>query len=836
MKNPLIKRIPRELKNDIGKYIVIFLFMIMLVTLISSFLAADISVTAAFDEGLIKYNTEYGHFTLSHEPPKSLLDEIAEKADIRICDLRYFDEDIDGGTVTVRVYKNRSDMNIAAVLSGEMPSADNEIALDRLFANNNSISVGDEISLNGRKLVVSGFAALADYSAMFENNSDTMFNSNAFGVGIMTDSGFENFGSSRIKYNYAWTYNKQPSDDIAEKEMSDKLIDVLSDVLESYDESIIKAQTDAIEEKLKTAGEEYAKIYMTTGKAPEKSDLSVELSDFLFSVVSDSVNAEISGEEYKMPDEKAFEKEIDKSGIIEPENYIPRYANKSIVFAREDMGSDKAMFMLFDYIITVVLAFVFAITTSSTITAEAGVIGTLRASGFTRGELLRHYIILPVAVTLAAAIIGNILGYTVFINYMLDIYRNLESLASFDIVWSPEAFILTTVVPMVIVVIVNIIIIYSKLRLTPLQFLRRELKKKTRKKAVKLNTKIPFAVRFRLRIIIQNIPNYIVLITGIILGSVLLVFGIMMEPLMDDYSNLVIETRICDYQYILKNQAETDNLSAEKYSAESLETTSENFKKDEISIFGIAENSRYINKDIPSSKVLVSNGIADKYGLTAGDELTLKDPYSTKTYTFTIADEYTYDAALSVFMKSDDFNEMFGKDSGSFTGYFSNEPITDLAEDDIYTVVTVEDLDKVTEQLGSMIDFMKLFIVFGIAMFILLMYLLSKQIIERNFQSISMCKILGFRNSEIGGLYIASTSAVVILGLIAAVPACDAILRWAFSSYLYTEMTGYIPYIVRPSCFVIMVISGLVSYVAVAAFLLLKIKRIPKSEALKNVE
>ena len=29
MKNPLTKRLPRELKGDIGKYIVIFLFMTM---------------------------------------------------------------------------------------------------------------------------------------------------------------------------------------------------------------------------------------------------------------------------------------------------------------------------------------------------------------------------------------------------------------------------------------------------------------------------------------------------------------------------------------------------------------------------------------------------------------------------------------------------------------------------------------------------------------------------------------------------------------------------------------------------------------------------------------
>ena len=46
------------------------------------------------------------------------------------------------------------------------------------------------------------------------------------------------------------------------------------------------------------------------------------------------------------------------------------------------------------YIIIVIMAFVFGITTSNTIAKEAGVIGTLRASGYTRGELVRHYMTL----------------------------------------------------------------------------------------------------------------------------------------------------------------------------------------------------------------------------------------------------------------------------------------------------------------------------------------------------------------------------------------------------------------------------------------------------------
>ena len=67
------------------------------------------------------------------------------------------------------------------------------------------------------------------------------------------------------------------------------------------------------------------------------------------------------------------------------------------------------MMVMLLYIVIAIMAFVFGITTGNTITKEAGVIGTLRASGYTGNELIRHYMTLPVLVTLAGALAGNVL-------------------------------------------------------------------------------------------------------------------------------------------------------------------------------------------------------------------------------------------------------------------------------------------------------------------------------------------------------------------------------------------------------------------------------------------
>ena len=52
---------------------------------------------------------------------------------------------------------------------------------------------------------------------------------------------------------------------------------------------------------------------------------------------------------------------------------------------------------------------------------------------------------------------------------------------------------------------------------------------------------------------------------------------------------------------------------------------------------------------------------------------------------------------------------------------------------------------------------------FAVLIFAVLVYLLSKIIIEKNAQSISMAKILGYSKGEIARLYVMPTSIVVVL-------------------------------------------------------------------------
>ena len=64
MKNPLNRRLLRELKGEFGKYLVILILLIATISFVSGFLVADGSMLTAYNESFEKYNIEDGHFTV----------------------------------------------------------------------------------------------------------------------------------------------------------------------------------------------------------------------------------------------------------------------------------------------------------------------------------------------------------------------------------------------------------------------------------------------------------------------------------------------------------------------------------------------------------------------------------------------------------------------------------------------------------------------------------------------------------------------------------------------------------------------------------------------------
>ena len=555
----------------------------------------------------------------------------------------YLEEPLDNGS-TMRIFKNREEINKICLMDGELPARRGEMAIDRMYADNNGLSVGDTLQSGKKTWKITGLVALSDYSCLFQNNNDSMFDSVKFGVSVVTEEEFDSLNQDKLQYNYSWIYDQKPETEKEEKEVSEDLMEDLGE-------------------------------------------------------------------------------------IVTLESFVPQYLNQAITFTGDDMGGDKAMVIMLLYIVMVIMAFVFGITISNTIRKEAGVIGTLRASGYTRQELVLHYMTLPVLVTLVGALIGNVLGYTVFKDVCAGMYYGSYSLPTYVTRWNAEAFLLTTVVPVIIMLVVNYGVLRHKLKLSPLKFLRRDLSSGRRqKRAIRLSPRIKIFSRFRLRVIFQNMSNYIVLFIGIIFANLLLMFGLLLPSALSHYQGEIQGNMLAKYQYML--QVPVSAVSGNKF--ESL-----------IFLLEFYMDSETDNEDAEEFSAYSLNTLPGKYKMING---------------------------------------------------------------------------------------------FAIMIYMVLIYLLSKIIIEKNAQSISMVKILGYTNGEISRLYIMSTSIVVVICLLLSLPIETAVMNVLFREMMLASISGWITLWIDPMIYVQMFVAGVITYAIVALLEFRKIKKVPMDEALKNVE
>ena len=95
----------------------------------------------------------------------------------------------------------------------------------------------------------------------------------------------------------------------------------------------------------------------------------------------------------------------------------------------------------------------------------------------------------------------------------------------------------------------------------------------------------------------------------------------------------------------------------------------------------------------------ISSAYASKFGLSAGDSITLKEKYEDKTYTFTVTQIYPYEASLVVFLSRDHLNDVFDLGKDMYGGYFSSSEITDIDDKYIGSVIDLETLTKMTRQM-----------------------------------------------------------------------------------------------------------------------------------------
>lgn len=781
----LYKRVFRDLKSHFLRNSALFILLTIMISVTSGFLVVSESTAAKNNQLMTSGKVEDGQVYLA-SPMSESIEHSMPKNDITAEKMYRVDAKLPHNKI-LRLYGNRDNINLPIVNDGRLAKKSNEVALSTNYIENNHLKLGDEICVPGSYFVDLKKRTLKIVGVYVSPDYNSPFQKNS-------DFMFDNidFGIGLVSKELASQFN--PS------------------------KTVFQVSYRFKNPELRPVNNVKIGVKKTPISKPNQQKKKIIENDFLTKASSDGTLL----------------------GLLRAED------NKSINYMMDDMGGDRPMMMVLGALMVVLIAFLFAVASSSKIVEDSEIIGTLLATGYRKSEILKQYMATPVIVTLAAALCGNILGYTLLVKPYSTVYYRSFNLPAFKALFNCQALILTTVVPVLIMLLINYAYLVKSLKYSPLDFLRHSISKKKYRKIQPFKS-AGFKTRFRVRVFINSIGDYIIMAIGIFTISLLLFYAFSASPTFDKFSKASSAGLVSKYQYILKGPVPLKAIGSDsniKEQAEKFTISSASVymrirkNNEEISTMGISDDSRYFKElRLPKDEkhVVISDGLAKKAEKDVGDYIKIKNEITGKTQKYKISAIFKYEPALTAFFPREQLNKIIDKEEGYFNGYLSDEKLN-IDERFLANTVdkeTVSDAGKTLKSIvGPMID---VFTYASFTFFFVFIFILTKIIINKNRLSIAYLKIFGYTRREISLIYIMPTTVVLILTFILSWPLQKKLLGY-ISFVAFSKFAGYFELAISNTLFFKAFGYALLIYILVCIGQVYNISKINSGEVLKNRE
>ena len=876
---PLAKRLPRELRRNIGKYLGIFLLMCGSIALTSGFLLAAHSIGCLIDNMRDEYTIEDGRVTTSFEATDAqLVGGVTLHKNFSIDAAIKKPAGDDGTKRTLRTYAHRTEVDLASYCVGTEPQADDEVAVDRVFAANNDLAVGDKVELCGRAYTICGIMTLPDSQALFLNNSDFTVNTITFGVAEVTDAGFaalEDAGGAPT-YTYSFTFKNRDLS-VAERTDAEKdMVEALTDA---------DARVDDLIDADSNQGIGYARDDVDGDSAMWTTllDIIIVIMAFVFVVLTDAT----------IEEESAVIGTLLASGYRKREivlHYLALPAVVGILAAGLGCALGIAFFtepMRNLYYGSYSLPpfrvywsweiFVKCAVVPAAALILITLVGLLRKMGKTPLQFLRHEAS-GKSGTKRGLRLPERIGFVA--RFRLRVF--LRNLGNFATLFVGIAFasllllfglaILPTMTHYADNLETSLVAEHQYTLKAPLELegtdeereqwaaldrlqsvddadakARREAEEKAQAEqeaqaAADALATSPSADNIQAASDtleeVQAKKDALYACLDDIAGSLGCDRDEVID-LIDDASNIDADND--DIHPVNTTDNGADMIAqAEKYAVYQLQyDRGEGNGTESVTVYGVSPDSRYWKGlGVGDGRVVFGRGLLDKFSWKEGQKVDFHDKYEDKDYSLEYAggdSAWGSKSDMNVYMSIDDFNKLFGNDASYFNGYVSDEPL-DLDSRYFAGDTTPDDMRAVGDQfIGMMSDLIGMMVGLAVFIFLLFMYLLTKAVIDRSARSISYMKVFGYRDGEISRLYIRSITLCVATSLVLSLPVIIGSLTAIFRAMLLAyngNIEIYVPWWSMAECVGI----GFATYLVVALIHTRSIKRVSLSEALKVQE
>ena len=788
MQKVLRKRVLRDLKKNFFRYFALGLMIAMGIFLVVTIVGSGETLTKGTEDLAEKTNLEDGEFEVFVPLSKNDKNHIADMG-IDIEEHFYYDYKNEDDT-TVRIFKVRKNIDKIYYIEGSSPKKDSDIVLEKRYAEEHDLSVGDTYELAGKNYTVSGIGVVSDYDGPFKEISDTSCNSITFGLAFITDDAYQEFknsGKTQKSEEYLYAYKLGGGKTDAD----------LKEYLKEYKDGI-SDYTDGVDELYDGLDD------MADGVADMDESVEDALEEF----------------DFELSNLTMFLKYEDNPRI---------YATKN------DKVVDIEVGIIAGVVIFILLAYVISVFVVHSIESESSIIGTLYSMGVTKNDLLTHYITLPVVVTFIAGLLGALAASTGILAPMIaESSYAYFSIPVFTFHIPLYLWVYSVAVPPIVAVIVNVLVIRSKLNRTALSLIRNESKQKGIKK---INLKgMNFVSAFRIRQMLREMRSTLAVVLGMFLSLLVFMIAVNCFVLCTNIAKDYKEDTKFEYMYNLKYPEEEVPEGGEAAYAYTCKKNAMGFNFD-VTILGIDKENPYFDVTPGDSKtdIVVSSSFAEKFGLKIGEEFVVTDDDKDLKYAFSVKEIADYSTGFYIFMDIDEMRDMMGESDDYYNVVFSDKEL-DIDPGRIYSITTREDIVKGSSVFTSLMMPMIYVISFASAIiFCVVMYLMMKVMIDRSAYNISLIKVFGYKRKEIRKLYLDGNFYIIAIGALICLPLAKLIMNKMFP-FMISNVSCGLNVKAPISFFVVTYIVILLLYFIINAILVSRLNKFTPAEVLKNRE
>lgn len=241
MNKVLNKRILRDLKSNFFRYLALFLLIVLGMYIVIAIVGAANTIITGTELKAEENKVEDGQFgvfiPLTEGQEEAIRDRGVTLERMFSVDLTQEDES------TLRVFSNREEINLIHVDEGSLAEAEDEVVLEKRYAAEHSLAVGDTIELAGKTYTITGVGCVPEYDMPIAKFSDMAVESSLFGLAFVTKEAYEEIlasGETGIEeYCYAYRLNGAMTHDELKEEIKSfefdyEQVDETDELLDEY--------------------------------------------------------------------------------------------------------------------------------------------------------------------------------------------------------------------------------------------------------------------------------------------------------------------------------------------------------------------------------------------------------------------------------------------------------------------------------------------------------------------------------------------------------------------------------------------------------------------------